>query len=85
LFVIIVLGPHYKLKYMKFCFCQVYKSDVMVKELIKKGEIYTYEYFFYYYYSQYVIFVAKSSVRNNLSQDLNANKVEEDLCEALAF
>ena len=70
---------------MKFCFCQVYKSDVMVKELIKKDEIYTYEYFFYYYYSQYVIFVAKSSVRNNLSQDLNANKVEEDLCEALAF
>jgi hypothetical protein len=44
-----------------------------------KGKRYTHKDFFSYYSSQDIKYVANSYVKNNLSRDLNANKVGKDV------
>lgn len=51
----------------------------------KKSGRHIYDGFFYYYSSQDIKFMVKSSFRNYLYQDLNANEVEEDAHQALVF
>ena len=57
---------------------QVYEFVSMVKELMEKVKDILLR-IFSYYSSQDIKYVANSYVKNNLSRDLNANKVGKDV------